>query len=157
VSPWIDLDRQSLLVNVAASVPLGELESALGNEGLSLDIDMTARQTSVGDWIEAGAPGARNAWLDPADHLIAGFSARIRSTGAGFAIHPGPRRAVGPDLGSLLSGMRGRWLQLDSVWLRVHLLIGHAPRPKTAPFEGDDPALDPSETALLEAIDEALR
>jgi len=151
----IDLDRKSLLVNVAANVSLGELESVLGAEGLSLDVDVAAHDTSVSDWIEAGAPGARNAWLDPADHLIAGFAARIRSTGAGFVIHPGPRRAVGPDLGSLLSGMRGRWLQLDSVWLRVHLR--DAPRPKTAPFEGDDPALDPSETALLDAIDEALR
>ena len=151
---WITLDRDSLLVHADADQTLGELERALEHEGLSLDIEL-APETTASEWIASGAPGARNAWLDPADHLLAGFSARIRATGDTFAVHPAPRRAVGPDLASLLSGMRDRWLALESVWLRVHRK--DAPRPRTAPFEGDDPALDPSEAALFEAIDEALR
>jgi alkyldihydroxyacetonephosphate synthase len=154
VSAWLQLDRPSLLVHVAANAPLAELQAALDAEGLSLEVEIAGTPTVV-TWLEAGAPGARNAWLDPADHLLAGFSARIRATGDSFAVHPAPRRAVGPDLASLLSGVRGRWLTLESVWLRVHRK--DAPRPRTAPFEGDDPTLDPSETALFDAIDEALR
>ncbi len=154
MSAWLELDRASLLVHVGANVTLGALERALGAEALSLSVAAEPSMT-VQAWIESGAPGARNAWLDPADHLIAGFSAHIRASGEPFAIHPGPRRAVGPDLASLLSGTRGRFVVLDSVWLRVHRK--DATRPATAPFDGDDPEIDPSESALFDRIDDALR
>jgi len=135
MSAWIELDRASLLVHVPANVSLYDLERALADEGLAIGVE-PAPASSVAAWLEAGAPGARNPWLDPADHLVAGFSARIKASGDAFVIQPAPRRAVGPDLGSVLTGLRGRFLTLDSVWFRVHR--ADATRPKTAPFESTD-------------------
>jgi alkyldihydroxyacetonephosphate synthase len=149
----IELDRESLLVHVDATVPLAHLEATLARDGLTLDVADLGKST-VGAWIESGAPGARSAWLDPADHLVAGFSARIRATQASFVIRPAPRRAVGPDLAALVLGMHGRFLALESVWLRVHR-VGTT-RPSTEKFEDDAQPLNDDECKLLDAIAAAL-
>jgi alkyldihydroxyacetonephosphate synthase len=147
----IELDRESLLVHVSADARFEEVERHLAARGLTLD---AAYAGTIGAWLETGAPGARSAWLDPADHLVAGFAARIRSTGASFAIRPAPRRAVGPDLLALVLGLRGRILALDSAWLRVHR--GTVTRPTTEEFDPPEEPLTDDERALFDAIEAAV-
>lgn len=147
-----EIDRESLLVHVDAHARFEDVERALEREGLTLDAPIV--ESTIGAWLEAGAPGARSAWLDPADHLVAGFSARIPASGETFSIRPAPRRAVGPDLAALVLGLRGRTLALDAVWLRVHR-VG-TKRPDEA-FRDDEEPLSRDEHVLFDAIDEALR
>lgn len=130
------VDRESLLVHVDARATLREVEETLARDGLTLDVENArARDDAIGAWLDRGAPGARSAWLDPADHLVAGFSSRAHARGDLLVIKPAPRRAVGPDLLALLLGQEGRFLRLESVWLRVHR-VGVA-RPSVA-FAGDE-------------------
>ena len=150
----MELDRESLLVHVPAGARFVEVERHLAERGLGLDVS-PAFDGTVGEWLEAGAPGARSAWLDPADHLVAGFTARVRSTGATFSLRPAPRRATGPDLLALVLGARGRLLALESVWLRVHR--SGVARPCTEPFGAPDEPLNDDEIALFDAIEAALR
>jgi len=109
----IQLDHESLLVHARGSERLADLEIALAKDSLTLDVDPIP-DTTVAAWLESGAEGARSAWLDPADHLVAGI------TTSEFRMRPAPRRAVGPDLLSLVLGMGGRFVHIESVWLRVH-------------------------------------
>jgi len=148
------LDRESLLLHVAADDRFADVEAYLADRGLGLDV-VDAFDGTIGAWLESGAPGARSAWLDPADHLIAGFTARIRSTGASFEIRPAPRRATGPDLGALVLGLRGRFLALESAWLRVHRLA--ETRPSTENFTHEEEPLGEAERALFDAIADALK
>ena len=148
------LDRESLLLHVAADERFADVTAYLADRGLSLDVAEPFDGT-IGAWLESGAPGARSAWLDPADHLMAGFTARIRSTGATFEIRPAPRRATGPDLGALVLGLRGRMLALESAWLRVHRVA--ETRPSTEKFAAEEEPLGDDERALFDTIAEALR
>lgn len=109
----ISLDEESLLVHAKGAERLADLEATLGAQGLTLDLE-TVPDLTVAAWLESGAEGARPAWLDPADHLVAGI------TTSRFSIKPAPRRAVGPDLLSIVLGARGQFVQIESVWLRVH-------------------------------------
>lgn len=142
----ITLDRESLLVHVDGAARFADVEAYLTERGLTLDVSPSYEGT-VREWIEAGAPGARNPWLDPADHLVAGFSTPT------FAVRPAPRRATGPDLFALIAGLRGRLLPLESVWLRVH----RAPRPSTENFEPEDEPLAADERTLFDAIADELK
>ncbi len=152
------VDRASLLVHVDAHASLREIEEALARDSLTLDLvdstDAKTRDETLGAWLESGAPGARSAWLDPADHLVAGFTARPRAGGSSFSVKPAPRRAVGPDLLALVLGLGGRMLALESVWLRVHRVSVARP---TAPFddESDEPMND-GERALFDAVAELM-
>jgi len=111
-------------------------------------------QQSVADWLAAGAPGVRDAWLDPVDHLVAGMSATV-SGGRTFTIRPCPRSATGPDLRALFIGARGRFGRIDRAWLRAHRR--GVPRAATAPFEHPrDPELTEGERSLLGAMSRAL-
>lgn len=149
----IELDRESLLVHVASTERFADVEAYLAARGLSL---AASYDGTIGAWLEAGAPGARSAWLDPADHLVAGFTARARSPSAGsFSVRPAPRRATGPDLLSLVLGLEGRLLALESAWLRVHR--ASAPRPTTERFDAPDEPLTGDERALFAAIERELR
>ncbi|AKT44031.1 FAD-binding oxidoreductase [Chondromyces crocatus] len=114
------VDRASLLVRAAGSSTLADIEQMLAQEGLSLGLGPEAPpfDTSVASWIASGGRGAPDPWLDPVDHLVAGFTARLAS-GAELEVRPAPRRAVGPDLFSLFLGMEERVGTLSSVWLRV--------------------------------------
>jgi len=148
----IELDRESLLVRVSAAERFADVEDYLVARGLTLGASYDG---TIGAWLESGAPGARSAWLDPADHLVAGFSARVRASNASFAVKPAPRRAVGPDSLSLVLGLRGRLLALESAWLRVHRVT--VPRPTTEKFDPPDEPLGDDERALLDAIERELR
>jgi alkyldihydroxyacetonephosphate synthase len=147
----IELDLESLLVHVAGGDRLADVEAALSKDGLTLDLS-TIPDLTVAAWLESGAQGARSAWLDPADHLVAGFTANARDHTASFTIRPAPRRAVGPDLLVLVLGVKGL-LKLESVWLRVHRT--NVVRP-LARFESSDEPLHEDEAALYDAIKTAL-
>ena len=128
----IQLDRVSQLVDVAGDVPLSELEAWLALDSLSLDVAAASTSgQSVGAWLASGAPGQRDAWLDPADHLVAGFEAHFHD-GSDVVVRPAPRRSVGPDLLALVLGMGGRFAEVRRVWLRVHR--AGRDRAKTAAF-----------------------
>jgi alkyldihydroxyacetonephosphate synthase len=151
--PGLRVDRTSLLVDVAASTTLEELRAALAPLGLTPAIERSAgegERATVGQWLAAGAPGARDVWLDPADHLVAGFEAEL-ADGRTLVVRPSPRRAMGPDLVALVTGARGRFVTLRRVWLRVH--DSAARLPQSAPFRADrDPPVSPAEERLLDAI-----
>jgi len=149
------LDTQSLLADVDGTVPLCEVERWLIAQGLTLNvIGANATDAAIGTWIADGARGARDAWLDPADHLVAGFTASFHH-GSEVVVRPAPRRAVGPDLFALLSGARGRFATLTRVWVRVHEL--GASRASTAPFHGErDASVSDGESVLALRLEAAL-
>jgi alkyldihydroxyacetonephosphate synthase len=151
----IDLDTTSLLADVAGTTPLADLEKSLLARGLTLDVGAAAgAHRTVADWLHAGAPGTRDAWLDPADHVVAGFEATLRD-GRRLVVRPSPRRAVGPDLAALVVGCRGRFATVSRAWLRVHP-VGVA-RPMSPPFRfARDEPTNASEEKLLTAIEYAL-
>jgi alkyldihydroxyacetonephosphate synthase len=154
VSAWRTLDRASLLVEVDANATLGACEDALRREGLTLGLDAIDPSSAVGPWLARGAPGSRDPWADPADHLVAGLTATL-GDGRTLAIRPTPRRAVGPDLIALVVGMSDRYARIDRAWLRVHRL--DAPRARIHPLRADrNPPLSSDEVALLDAIARAL-
>ena len=149
------LDRESLLVEVDARATLGGCEDALEAEGLTLGLDAIDRALAVGPWLARGAPGARDPWSDPADHLVAGLTATL-ADGRTLVIRPAPRRAVGPDLIALVLGMNDRYARIERAWLRVHRLA--APRPQVHPLAAErNPPVSEDEEALLDAIEKALR
>jgi len=145
------LDERSLLAEVDGSMTLAEVESALASSAMTLDVSgaESARETVAG-WLASGARGARDAWLDPADHLVAGLDFRLHD-GRGVVVRPAPRRSVGPDLIALVVGMGERFGKVERAWLRVHR-VG-VRRPNVGRLDVDkDPLLLPEEARLLEAI-----
>jgi alkyldihydroxyacetonephosphate synthase len=150
----LTLDRVSLLVEVDAGMRVAACEAELRAEGLTLALETLdparAESMLVGDWLARGAPGARDPWADPADHLVAGLTATLKD-GRTLAIRPAPRRAVGPDLIALVVGMDERYARLERVWLRVHPL--DAARPEAHPLVAErNPPLTDDERRLLDAI-----
>ena len=149
------LDRESLLVEVEGGETLGHLEAYLASSELTLDVEgATSPNDTVASWLARGARGARDAWLDPADHLLAGLEMRLHD-GTHVAIRPAPRRAVGPDLVSLVVGMQERYATVERAWLRVQR-VG-VKRPDHGRLGVDlDPPLEAGETRLLGAIAKSL-
>lgn len=148
----MNIDRQSLLAEIAGTTLIGDAEDALRCEGLTLSIESLADHEglTIDAWLAEGAPGALDPWRDPADHLVAGLDATL-ANGEALSVRPAPRRAVGPDLVALVIGMRGRFATVTSAWLRVHP-VG-ARKPATAAFiHPRNPPLAEGETALIEAI-----
>ncbi len=149
------LDAVSQLADVAADVPVAEIERWLAAEGLTLSVTgANVTDASIGAWLEGGAHGARDAWSDPADHLVAGFVARFHD-GSEVTVRPAPRRSVGPDLLALVAGTKGRFARLSRVWIRVHALGGA--RVAGAPFRAErDAVVSAEEERLLARIADAL-
>jgi alkyldihydroxyacetonephosphate synthase len=149
------IDHASQLVHVSGSATLAEVERALAAAGLSLALgpDAPERTTTVDAWIAEGAHGAPDPWLDPVDHLVAGFTATIAS-GAELEVRKAPRRAVGPDLFSLFLGMRGRVGAITSAWLRGH--ASERPRPLATTIPRDPP-IEAAEQAWIDRVVEAAR
>jgi len=113
------LDRASQLVHARGDATLAQVEQVLAAAGLTLGLDAAPGEMTVAAWIAAGARGAPDPWLDPVDHLVAGFTARLAS-GADLEIRPAPRRAVGPDLFALFLGAEERAGVITSAHLRAH-------------------------------------
>jgi len=151
----IQLDHDSLLVSAEAGATLSDLETALGAHGLTLEVEGAAASSrTVGDWIASGARGARDVLLDPADHLVAGFEARLPD-GSALVVKPSPRRAVGPDLFALFLGTGDRFARLERAWIRVHRRDVTRPRAAEVVVERDPP-LEVGEERLLAEIGRAL-
>jgi alkyldihydroxyacetonephosphate synthase len=151
----IGLDRPSLLAHVRGEELLGVVERALEAEGLTLGLGGDApTDATFAAWIAAGAPGAPLPWLDPADHLVAGFSAKLPD-GRVLEVRPAPRRSVGPDFFALVFGRGDRALPLLSLHVRVH--IRGARRP-AAPLRwaGDAPPSE-AEAVLWAAVERELQ
>lgn len=146
----LSLDRASLLVNAPGAATLGEVAAMLEREGLCLGGGAALPHAkSVAAWLAEGSPGAPDPWLDPVDHAVAGFTARLGS-GAPLALRPAPRRAVGPDLFALFHGMRGKAGEITSAWLRAHRTdAGATPRPLATSIERDAP-LSAAEAGWIE-------
>ena len=70
---------------------LRQVARTLEPHGLSLGLDELP-DADVATWLGRGAPGAPDAWLDPADHLVAGYAVELPQ-GGGLHIRPCPRRA----------------------------------------------------------------
>jgi alkyldihydroxyacetonephosphate synthase len=152
----LTLDRASLLAHAPGAMKLLDIERALSREGLTLGLTRDAvLEQSVADWIAGGLRGARDPWLDPVDHAIAGWTAKLGS-GADVAVRPAPRRAVGPDLFALFHGMQDKAGSITSAWLRVSRLEGGG-RPAALPRAlatslDRDPALSPAEAAWVDRV-----
>jgi len=146
------LDRESLLVSAPGDAHVHELERFLEGEGLTLDLSPMPDAT-IADWLGRGANGSRSPWLDPADHLLAGFEATLKD-GRRLEVRPAPRRAVGPDMLSLFFGTENRFGTFTRAWLRVHPKL--VTRPATGPFDAKDAALERGEHALWDALEKEL-
>lgn len=150
------LDRASMLVHARGDATLTRVERALAAEGLSLGLREGVpdlERTTVDAWLAAGAPGAPDPWLDPADHLVAGFTARLPS-GAELDVRPSPRRAVGPDLFALFFGTEGRAGTITAAHLRAHPFARARP---LATRLDRAPPLTESERAFLDRVLDAAR
>lgn len=149
------LDAASQLVHAAGTATLAQVQRAAALGGLDLGFAAGApdlEYTTVAAWIAAGTPGAPDAWLDPVDHLVAGFQARLPN-GAELTVRRGPRRAVGPDLLALFHGTGERAGTITAAHLRAH----GPQRARPMPVAIDrDPAPTPAESAWLERIIDAV-
>ena len=145
------VDTQTQLVHTRGQATLAEVERALAASGLSLALREGApprESTTVAAWIAAGAQGAPDPWEDPVDHLVAGFTATLRS-GAGLAVRPAPRRAVGPDLFALFLGQQAR----VGVIASAHLRGQAADRARILPCAiPRDPSIDEVEQAVIDRV-----
>jgi alkyldihydroxyacetonephosphate synthase len=134
-----ELDPASQLVHASGAATLASVQRAAAIGGLDLGIDagaLDAERTTVAAWIAAGTPGAPDAWLDPVDHLVAGFQARLPA-GAELSVRTSPRRAVGPDLLALFHGTSERVGTVTAAHLRVH--GRQRPRAMPAMFDRNPP------------------
>jgi alkyldihydroxyacetonephosphate synthase len=149
------VDSASRLVHAAGKATLAEVQTALSKNGLALDLgpEAPSLDTTVDAWIARGAPGAPDPWTDPVAHLVAGFSARLRS-GTDVEVRRAPRRAVGPDLLALFHGMEGRVGTIESAHLTAH-----DPRQPKARAQSTkiarNPAISAEESALVDRVVEA--
>ena len=142
-------DDVSLLARAPGSATLGAIEDGAAARGLSLRIAGMDRNESLASFVARGAPGIGDAYEDPPDHFIAGFTARLQS-GDELVVRPGPRRAVGPDLYALFHGMGGKVGDLTSAYVRVHR-NGLHPRPLAAAISRN-PALEEKERAYIDDV-----
>lgn len=155
----ISIDKISQLVEADGQETIATVEAALRAAGLTLGLDGSAdASTTVREWLGEGARGARDPWVDPVDHVVAGFAAKLRD-GRVMTLRPAPRRAIGPDLYALVHGLRGRYVELTKAWLRCFPIADKGARlPKTQPLAIErDPPLSGAEQRLFDAIDRALR
>ncbi|MBK8941929.1 MAG: FAD-binding oxidoreductase [Polyangiaceae bacterium] len=147
-------DDASLLVHANGDTQLGAIEDMAHARGYTLGFDGVDPTTTVATYLASGALGSPDAYADPADHLVAGFTARLAS-GDELVVRPGPRRAVGPDLYALFHGCGGAVGGVTSAHLRLHRLGMHARALPSAIDRDPSPAAD--ERELLERLHVAAR
>ena len=148
------VDRTSMLCEADGSTRLREIERDARAVGLTIGLDIGDPEETLSDFLANGAHGLFDPWRDPADHLVAGFEARLPS-GKELVVRPAPRRAVGPDLFALVFGMHHRFAKLTRAWLRLHRL--DARRPEAAKFSFDPPPVASVEAEWLERLVSAAR
>jgi alkyldihydroxyacetonephosphate synthase len=149
----LTIDGLSLLAEANGAVTMGEIEREANAHDLTLGFDDLGME-SLADFLARGAHGKFDAWVDPADHLVAGFEATLPN-GELLAVRPAPRRAVGPDLLALAFGMNGRIVSITRAWIRLHRR--DAQTRSTEPFNIDrDPPQSDAERAWLENVSRAV-
>jgi len=151
-SPAPALDRESALAELPGTMTLAECERFVRAQGHSLGLDFGAFDASlcVGDWIALGLPGTPDRFEDPVRAPLGGFTARLHD-GRRIAVPVAPRRAVGPDLSALFSGMSGSLGVVERAAL-VALPLD-APGPPRLPFDADrEPSLNDSERRALATL-----
>ncbi len=149
-----EIDEASLLVHAHGETPLGAIEDLAAARGMTLAIDGLDRAATVAAFLSEGAKGAPDPWEDPADHLVAGFTAKLASSER-VTIAKGPRRAVGPDLFALFAGTRGAVGVIEAAHLRLHRKGMRARRLATSIER--DPPMGEAEERWLRAIFERCR
>lgn len=142
-------DDASLLVWANGETTLGAIEDGAAARGMSLETANLNRFETVAAYLARGAPGSIDPYEDPADHFVAGFTAKLGS-GQELAVAPGPRRAVGPDLYALFHGTAERAGVITSAHLRLHRRGSRARALATSIDR--TPPLDPAEQALVDAV-----
>src|SRR5262249_34012764 len=69
-----ELDPEAMLIHAAGETTLGALDDLLRPRGLALPlVTEVPRELSLASFLAEGAPGARDPWIDPVDHFLAGF------------------------------------------------------------------------------------
>jgi alkyldihydroxyacetonephosphate synthase len=144
----LEIDAQSLLVAVPGAATLASIERELAPSGLTLGLPVS--DTTVADWLAAGAPGSPSSFADPADHLVAGLTATLVD-GSRLEVRPSPRRSVGPDLIALLVGAGERFGTIEQAWLRIHKKDARRVSRSTEGLELDAP-ISAGEEQLLARI-----
>jgi alkyldihydroxyacetonephosphate synthase len=139
------IHAQDHLVEVEGTALVSDVEKECRDSGFTLDLSAYP-EASVATWIAEGLPGTRSPFLDPADHVIAGLNATLKS-GVELRVPPCPRRSAGPDMIALLQGQWGRFGTVERVWLRIH------PRGAARPTHGlafdTNPPLNAMEEVML--------
>ncbi len=154
----LEIDEASLLVRAPAETRLSDVEAAARTVHATLGFtreELSAMQSvTVGAWLDAGCAGSVDMWVDPVDHAVAGLEAKL-GDGRILSVRPGPRRAVGPDITSLVIGARRRFMTPLAASIRVHR--DDAARAATAAVTIErDPPQSAGERALCDAIASAL-
>lgn len=149
-----ELDVESQLVHAPGHTTLGQIQHILSPHHLTLKLSPEASplDTTLSDYIAQGAPGAPDPWHDPADHFVAGFTARLKN-GAELRVRPAPRRSVGPDLFAFFLGTGQRIGQITSAYVRVH---GPNSPPRLAYTGERNPAMTAGEENAWYRIEEQM-
>ena len=115
----LDFDETSLLVTAQAGVAGSDLMKSLRSWGCMLGHEPQSLNIStVGGWIATRATGQLSARYGGVEDLIAGLEA-VLPGGQVVRTKIGPRRAVGPDLTSLMIGSEGTLGIVTEVTFRV--------------------------------------
>jgi alkyldihydroxyacetonephosphate synthase len=146
----VSIDEASLLAHASADTRVADVEKALNARGLTLALEASPGEKTVKAFLDEGMPGTRDRWHDPVDQDVSGLMARTPQ-GKLVTYAPGPRRAAGPDLFGLVRGARGRFLTVESAWLRAHRMGVARPEAPHAHFERS-PSISQEESAVLDAI-----
>ncbi len=143
------VDDASLLMHAHGDALVSRLEGLARERGATLRFADAGPHETLASYLARGAPGAPDPYLDPVDHLVAGFSAKLTS-GDDLVVSPGPRRAVGPDLFALFLGTGERAGRITSAHLRLHRQAASA-RQLTTTIERN-PSLPQAEAQLIERM-----
>ena len=111
-SGLLDLDRESGLATFGAGTFGPDLETALGERGLTLGhFPQSFERSTLGGWIATRASGQESLGYGRIDDLVAG--AEMIAPAGDVAVRPRPAAAVGPEPLALVLGSEGR---LGVIW-----------------------------------------
>lgn len=114
-----DLDRTDGLVTVAAGVRGSDLESWLGEHGLTLrHSPQSLGRSSVGGWVATRATGQFSSRYGGIEDLVAGYRV-VLADGMVVEVGERPRAAMGPPLRQLFFGSEGTLGVITQVRVKV--------------------------------------
>lgn len=120
----VEIDRESLAVEVEAGTHGDRLEAALNREGLTVGhYPVSLAFSSVGGWIASSSAGQASAGYGTIADMVLGLEA-VLAGGEVLRLTAAPRSTSGPDLRRLLIGSEGTLAVITRATLAV------APLPK---------------------------